>query len=80
MYIVFATDIKKLWNVKVTVVPGIVGVRGTVRRRPVKNLEEIETRRNWTSSLIVFLKSPWIRILILKKDLLSLACALSNTK
>ena len=38
-----ARELKKLWNMKVTVVPIVISVLGTIPRGLVKGLEELET-------------------------------------
>ena len=39
-----AWELKKLWNMKVTVVPIVIGALGTVTKGLVKGLEDLEIR------------------------------------
>ena len=41
-YLVFATELKNLWNMKVTIIPIVIGVFGTVTKRLLKGLEDLE--------------------------------------
>ena len=41
-YLNFDRELKKLWNIKVKVIPVIVGVLGTVHKSLGKRLEELE--------------------------------------
>ena len=43
-YLDLAKRLKKLWNVKATVIPIVVGALGTVLKGLEKRLEELETR------------------------------------
>ena len=43
-YLNFARELKKLWNMKVTVIPIVIGVLGTVTKGLVKGLEDLEIR------------------------------------
>ena len=38
-----ARELKKLWNMKLTVVPVLIGVLGTISKGLVRGLEELET-------------------------------------
>ena len=40
----FVNELNKLWNIKVTVIPTVIGVLRTVTRRLVKGLEDWEIR------------------------------------
>ena len=44
-YLDLARDLKKLWNMKVMVIPIVIGVLGTVTKELVKGLEELEIRK-----------------------------------
>ena len=44
-YLDLARELKKLWNMTVTVVPIMVGALGTVPKGLEKRLEELEIRR-----------------------------------
>ena len=41
-YLDLARDLKKLWNMKVTIVPIVIGVFGTITKRLLKGLEDLE--------------------------------------
>ena len=45
-YLDFARDLKKLWNMKVTVISIVVGMFGTVYKSLEKKLEELKIRKN----------------------------------
>ena len=41
-YLDLARELKKLWNMKVTVIPAVIGALGTVTKGLVQGLEELE--------------------------------------
>ena len=41
-YLDLATELKKLWNMKVTIVPTVIGAFGTVTKELLKGLEDLE--------------------------------------
>ena len=41
-YLDLARELKKLWNMKVTIVPTVVGAFGTITKRLLKGLEDLE--------------------------------------
>ena len=41
-YIDFARELKKLWNMKVTIVPIVIGASGTITKGWLKGLEDLE--------------------------------------
>ena len=41
-YLDLARELKKLWNMKVTVVPIVIGAFGTITKRLLKGLEDLE--------------------------------------
>ena len=43
-YIVLARELKKPWNMKVTVIPIVIGALGTIPKGSVKELEDSEIR------------------------------------
>ena len=43
-YLDFSTELKKLWNLTVTMMPIVVGVFGTVPKLLERRLEELEIR------------------------------------
>ena len=44
-YLDLARELKKLWNMKVTIVPIVIGALGTVTEGLLKGLEDLEVRR-----------------------------------
>ena len=42
MYLNFARELKKLWNIQVTIIPVVIGAFGIVTKRLLKGLEELE--------------------------------------
>ena len=43
-YLYLARELKELWNMKVTVIPVIISIRGTVTKGLVQGLEDLEIR------------------------------------
>ena len=43
-YLDLARELKKLWNMKVTVKPIVIGALNTVTKRLIKGLEDLEIR------------------------------------
>ena len=43
-YLDLAKELKKLWNMKVTVIPIVIGALGTVTKGLVQGLENLEIR------------------------------------
>ena len=43
-YLNFAWELKKLWNMKVTLIPIVIGVLGTVTKGWIKGIEDMERR------------------------------------
>ena len=43
-YLDFARELKKLWNMKVTVIPVVIGALGTVTKGLIKGLLDLEIR------------------------------------
>ena len=41
-YLELALELKKLWNMKVTVIPIVIGVLGTVTKGLIKSLKDLE--------------------------------------
>ena len=41
-YLDFARELKKLWNMKVTIIPIVIGTLGTVTKELVQGLEDLE--------------------------------------
>ena len=75
MYFESARELKKLWNIKVTMVPIIIGALGTVTKGLIKGLHEPE-RRGWIETIptTALLRSARIlrRVLETWENLLSL--------
>ena len=42
MYLDLARELKKLWNMKVTIVPIVIGALGTITKWLLKGLEDLE--------------------------------------
>ena len=43
-YLNLARELKKLWNIKVTIIPIVIGAFGTVTKGLLKGLEDLEVR------------------------------------
>ena len=74
-YLDLAREIKKLWNMKVTIVPIVVGALGTVTKGLLKGLEDLEIGERVASiQTTALLRTARIlrRVLETKEDLLSL--------
>ena len=41
-YLDFARELKKLWNMKVTIIPIVIGALGTITKGLLKGLEDLE--------------------------------------
>ena len=70
----FARELKKLWNMRVTIVPIVIGAFGTITKGLLKGLEEVEVgRRAETIQTIALLRTARILIRVLETwgDLLS---------
>ena len=44
-YLDLARELKKLWNIKVTIIPIVIGAFGTVTKELLKGLEDLEVGR-----------------------------------
>ena len=74
-YLDLARELKKLWNMKVTIIPIVIGAFGTVTKGLLKGLEDLEDGcRMETIQTTALLKTAWIlrRVLETWGDLLSL--------
>ena len=74
-YLDLIRELKKLWNIKVTFIPIVIGAFGTVIKGLIKVLEDLEIRgRVETIQTIALLRSARIlrRVLETWEDLLSL--------
>ena len=74
-YLDLARELKKLWNMKVTIIPIVIGAFDTVTKRLLKGLEDLEVGdRVETIQTIALLKTARIlrRVLETWGDLLSL--------
>ena len=74
-YLDLAWELKKLWNMKVTIVPIVIGAFGTITKGLLKGLEDLEVgRRVETIQMSALLRTARIlrRVLETWEDLLSL--------
>ena len=74
-YLDLARELKKLWNMKITIVPIVIGALGTVTKGLLKGLEDLEVgRRVETIQTTALLRTARIlrRVLETWGDLLSL--------
>ena len=74
-YLDFARELKKIWNVKVTIIPIVIGAFGTVTKGLLKRLEDLEVGgRVETIQMTALLRTARIvrRVLETWGDLLSL--------
>ena len=49
-YIYLAWELKKLWNMQVTIIPIVIGATGTVTKGLIKGLEELKLADEWRPS------------------------------
>ena len=73
-YLDLARKLKKLWNMKVTIIPIVIGAFGTVTKGLLKGLEDLEIR-GWVETIqATLLRTARIlrRVLETWGDLLSL--------
>ena len=49
-YLNLGRELKKLWNIKVTFIPIVIGAHGTVTRGLIKGLEDLEIR-GWVETI-----------------------------
>ncbi len=47
MYLDLARELKKLWNIQVTIIPIVIGAFGTVTKGLLKGLEGLEVNMAW---------------------------------
>ena len=60
-YLDLARELKKLWNMKVTIVPIVIGAFGTINKGLFKGLEDLEVgRRVETIQMTVLLRTARI--------------------
>ena len=74
-YLDLARELKKLWNIQVTIIPIVIGAFGTVTKRLLKGLEDLEVgERVETIQTTALLRTTRIlrRVLETWGDLLSL--------
>ena len=74
-YLDLARELKKLWNIKVTIVPIVIGAFGTITKRLLKGLEDLEVGwRVETIQMTALLRTARILRWVLETwgDLLSL--------
>ena len=75
IYLDLTRELKKLWNMKVTIVPIVIGAFGTITKGLLKGLEDLEVgRRVETIQMTALLRTARILRLVLETwgDLLSL--------
>ena len=66
-YLDLARELKKLWNMKVTIIPIVIGASGTVTKGLLKGLEDLEIRgRVETIQTTALLRMGRIRIRVLE--------------
>ena len=71
-YLDLARELKKLWNLKVTIIPIVIGALGTVTERLIKELGDLEIRgRVETIQTTTLLRTARIlrRVLETRRDL-----------
>ena len=74
-YLELARELKKLWNMKVTIVPIVIGALGTITKGLLKGLEDLEVvERVDTTQMTALLRTARIlkRVLETWGDMLSL--------
>ena len=74
-YLDFARELKKLWNMKLTFITGVIVALGTVTNGLIKGLEDLEIRgQREATETITLLRSTRLlrRVLEIWGDLLSL--------
>ena len=74
-YLDLARELKKMWNMKVTIIPIVIGAFGTVTKELLKGLEDLEDGgRVETIQTTALLRTARIlrRVLVTWGDLLSL--------
>ena len=50
MYLYLTWELKKMWNMKVTIIPLVIGALGTVTKGLKKELKDLEIRR-WVETI-----------------------------
>ena len=66
-YFDLALELKKLWNMKVIIIPIVIGVVGTITKGLVQGLEDLEiTVRVKTAQTIALLRSAKLRTRVRK--------------
>ena len=74
-YLDLAREMKKLWNMKVTIIPIVIGAFSIITKGLLKGLEDLKGgEREETSQTRAFSRTAWIlrRVLETWRDLLSL--------
>ena len=61
MYLDLARELKKLWNMKVMIVPIVIGALGTISKGLLKGLEDLEVGE-WVETIqtTALLRTAWI--------------------
>ena len=75
-YFDFPRELKKLWNMKVTIVPIVIGALGTITKGLLKGLEDLEVGRRvetiqttsllWTARILRRVLETWGYMLSLR--------------
>ena len=75
-YLDLARELKKLWNMKVTIVPIVIGALGTITKGLLKGLDDLEFGRRvetiqtaalvWTATILWRVLETWGDLLSLK--------------
>ena len=65
-YLDLARELKKLWNMKVTVIPIIIGAHGTVTKGLIQGLEDLEI----TGRMETIQTKPLLRYARIHRDVL----------
>ena len=79
-YLDLAIELKKLWNIKVKLIPVEIGVLGTVPKSLEKGLTEVKISRRSKTTALLSLARILRRVLETKEDLLSLRLQRKTTR
>ena len=53
-YLDLASKLKKLWNMQVIIIPIVIGDFGTVTKELLKGLEDLDIRKKWSPSKLLY--------------------------
>ena len=66
-YLDLARELKKLWNMKMTIIPIVIGAFGTITKGLLKDVEDVEVgRRVETIQMTALLRTARIRRRVLE--------------